>query len=169
MRKPSRKFLLKAGATAILLALWAGLCFQDRFRIGLDQQSTPCLDAHVFLWDTKDREPVVGNIYVFKEKMVSPKPPHEVRGLLMAKRLAAVEGDKVKLDQNGILTINGNVAKEGVPLLRFIGKKPSDIAFNRTLGENELFFLGDTPDSFDSRYGKTIDKSAVIGRAYVLF
>lgn len=169
MRKPSRKFLLKAGAVGILLALWAGFCFQDRFRIGLDQQATPCLDAHVFLWDLEDKNLQVGNIYVFKEKMVSPKNPKEVRGWFMAKRLAAMGGDKVKLDRNGILTINGKVAKEGVPLLRFIGKKPADIAFDRTLQENELFFLGDTPDSFDSRYGKTIDKSQILGRAYVLF
>lgn len=169
MRKPSQKFLLKAGAVGILLALWAGFCFQDRYRIGLDQQSTPCLDAHVFLWDLEDKNLQVGNIYVFREKMVSPKNPNEVRGWFMAKRLAAMAGDKVKLDQNGILTINGKVAKEGVPLLRFIGKKPSDIAFDRTLGENELFFLGDTPDSFDSRYGKTIDKSQILGRAYILF
>lgn len=77
------------------------------------------------------------------------------------KRIAARGGDLV-CAQGGVVTINGVRAAEqrasasdGGPLEAWHGC--------RTLGADEYFLLGDTPDSFDSRYWGPITAAQIEG------
>ena len=83
------------------------------------------------------------------------------------KQIAALGGDRV-CAARGRIGINGRMvarqlARDGAgrALPRWDGC--------RTLGESELFFLNDAPESFDGRYFGMSERSDVIGRAGLLW
>ncbi len=80
--------------------------------------------------------------------------------LLLIKRVAAVGGDTVCRRDNQLVTPGRTLVvqdrdRRGVALPTWRGC--------RRLGEEELFLLGDTPSSFDSRYFGPISRSRVTG------
>lgn len=161
-------FAIKALTVTAVLGT-AMLFFEARYRIGIDTQKHPCVDAHVFLWDMYDRKLEKGNLYVFETAVRQIRPPFSMKKQFWMKRLAATGGDHVSIDEKGVLRINGEVTRTSLPLLRFNQGKSEDYAFNRILGEDELFFLGDTPDSYDSRYWGTVPRASIRGRGYSIF
>lgn len=161
-------FAVKALTVNAVLAT-AMLFFEARYRIGIDTQKHPCVDAHVFLWDMHDKHLEKGNLYVFETAVRQIRPPFSMKKQFWMKRLAAVGGDRVSIDEKGVLRINGEVMRTSLPLLRFNQGKSEDYAFDRILKKDELFFLGDTPDSYDSRYWGTVPRASVRGRGYIIF
>ena len=98
-----------------------------------------------------------GDIIVFYE-------PQGERQLI--KRVIAVEGDTVDI-KDGKVFVNGDVLEEGYIKGDFT--PPGEYA-NLTVGEDELFVLGDNRmNSRDSRNLGTIDISQVTGKAIFRF
>ena len=107
------------------------------------------------------REPHRGEVIVFRY------PENHKEYFL--KRIVGLPGERVKVAE-GQITIYNSTYPEGVPIaesylpknLLTVGEK------NTVLGENQFFVLGDNrPNSYDSRRFGPIDKSAIVGRAWL--
>ena len=70
---------------------------------------------------------------------------------ILLKRVIAVAGDNVDIDENGAVTLNGKPLDE--PYVRADARGECDIEFPYTVKENRWFVMGDNREtSIDSRY-----------------
>lgn len=169
MLAPPPRFVAKATA-AVVSTLGVGLWFQQNFKIGLDNQINPCLEARLFLIERHPpKEFQVGQLYVFVRYVRGLKPPYRLYPKTWLKRLAAKEGDRVILDEQGAFFVNGIKLRNTLPLLENSGKSIRDFRLNRVLQPGELFFLGDTENSYDSRYWGIVTQAEVKGQAWKLW
>ena len=81
-----------------------------------------------------------------------------------AKRLAAVEGDTIEITKDGKFLVNGKVHRDSLPLASKLGKEPEDFARREVLKKGELYFLGDTETSYDSRYWGPVKVTQLRGK-----
>lgn len=107
------------------------------------------------------RAPERGEVIVFRY----PEDPKEY----FLKRLIGLPGERVKVS-GGHVTIYNQAHPEGVELTE--SYLPSDLITlgekEWTINENQYFVLGDNRmNSYDSRRFNAIDKSAIVGRAWV--
>jgi len=98
--------------------------------------------------------------------------PFYADGTRMVKILKGIQGDHVGIEDDGGLVrilVNGNV--EGTSLLHAqqLSRSVEDFLGARTLDEDELWMMGESPTSFDSRYWGTASAEQIIGRAYAIF
>jgi len=164
-RMPWPRFLLRAGL-ALLLVLGAGAYVTDRFRIGLDDQSRQCLPPHRwFLMDRYDRDLGQGALVAFAARGLDP---YFRDGQTVVKRVAGVPGDRVTVDPEAV-RINGALVGEGLALAGTLARAPSDFHRSDILPSGHLWVMGETGDSFDSRYWGPLPQAQVIGRAYALW
>jgi len=146
------------------------LAFHSRYRIAFDPQNNKCLPKYSFyLVDLKDRHLEKGNLYAFGAKNMRP---FYADGTRMVKILKGGQGDHIRIEEDDSLVriqVNGNT--EGVGLLHAqqLGRVIADFLGERTLGENELWLMGESPSSFDSRYWGVASTDQIIGRAYAIF
>lgn len=82
------------------------------------------------------------------------------------KRVIGLPGERVRIDENGIIYINGEVLEEhyGAEVIQYAGLAAEEIQ----LGDDEYFVLGDNRNvSEDSRYPDVgnIKQADIIGRA----
>lgn len=171
-------------ATAALALVQVGLqTFQDRYRLGIDPQAETSLTdaagrpARLYLVELQRRE-------VGRGDLVAVRPPARARqllreagigfpspmlpGRLFAKRVAAVAGDTVAVRPEGVW-VNGRQVAGPLVLAGTLRKPPEAFARTYRLGAGELFLLGSSPASFDSRYWGPVGREAVIGRVRVLW
>lgn len=107
------------------------------------------------------REPVRGEVIVFR----FPEDPKEY----FLKRVIGLPGETIKITEGKIYIYN-NENPEGFELKESYLPETLITQGDRTskIGENQLFVLGDNrPNSFDSRRFGPIDKSLVVGRAWL--
>lgn len=122
------------------------------------------MPGHLYVVNRMDKELVKGEVYKF-----SYHGEHFIHGVLFTKKVVGVEGDVVSVKGREIF-INGvsvAVAKE----YSLAGKPLAVNSFQGVIPPYKFFYIGEHPDSFDSRYqmagfGDTRD---VAGRAYMLF
>lgn len=84
------------------------------------------------------------------------------------KRIIGLPGERVRIDENGTIYINGEVLEEnyGAEVMEYAGLAAEEIQ----LGDDEYFVLGDNRNvSEDSRYPDVgnIRREDIIGRAFV--
>ena len=87
---------------------------------------------------------------------------------MLLKRVIGLPGDKIDIDSDGSVSVNGKVLDEPYAQDKSLGE--CDVQFPLTVPENSLFILGDKrASSIDSRSSAIgcVDKEQVIGR--VLF
>ncbi|MBQ3936459.1 MAG: signal peptidase I [Ruminococcus sp.] len=87
---------------------------------------------------------------------------------MLLKRVIGLPGDKIDIDSDGNVSVNGKVLDEPYAQDKSLGE--CDVQFPLTVPENSLFILGDKrASSIDSRSSAIgcVDKEQVIGR--VLF
>lgn len=159
-------FWLKASVIVVLLA---GLStfFATHYRIGIDDQKVPCLGHHVYFIDLKavEERPVKGEAYSFVIRLRPlAEKAKEPREFIWAKRLAAVEGDTIEITQDGKFLVNGTVVRNTLPLAAKLGKEPGYFSCKQVLKTGELYFLGDTETSYDSRYWGSVKVSQLRGK-----
>jgi conjugal transfer pilin signal peptidase TrbI len=162
----SRTFVVRAGLGLLVLAA-LGLYLGTRFRVGIDSQIYKCLPPYsVWLIDRYDRALVRGATYGFFAG--DAMAPFFGAGQRVVKRLTGLPGDQVIVTFERI-TVNGETIGAGLALATALHQPPDAFARQMTLPSDAVWVMGDTPDSFDSRYWGPLPIIQIRGRAYALF
>ena len=143
------------------------LSFIQRFTISIPNVQSQCLETSMFIIDKRDKDILPGDLVAFT---FNKDDPHFDKGMSFIKIAAAEGGDLVSVSQDE-LKVNGQ--KVGIAGMRhvinFLELDPSDYELNVVVADNELFVVGETIYSYDSRYWGAIDKSTILGKAYAIF
>lgn len=159
-RKP---FIVKCLlVTAVSLAVTVP--FFERFTFSVDGNRIRCIEEYrFFLVDSFDKEIERGGIYAFESRGVEP---FYEDGKSLAKFLVGLPGDEVEITTNQTTLVNGEVKGRSLALAYRLQQAPGDYVGKATIPEGEYWMMGDTPESFDSRYWGSIKKDQIIGRAH---
>lgn len=157
--------------TALLLVVLTAYYYveylSDRYRIMIDDQVLACFPFKVYLVDLHQRDIDVGQIAVFSAKGAEP---YIADGQNIGKMVVARDGQTVNIDE---IQVEGpQFTVKNMPLFAITqktGRDPLDFIGTRTVPENELFVMGNLPQSYDSRFWGTVKPEQVVGRGYVLF
>lgn len=147
-----------------------GVCLLARlFIIGLPSEKfSGCLSYHLFLVSKSDTKVERGGIYAMTlDRTIGGVVPAGSRFL---KIVAAKGGDKVRVTSSGVWVNE----ERFYPLsLTHLAQKMhldmNQIQKTITVPAGELFMIGNTEISYDSRFWGTINEKNVLGRAFVLF
>ncbi|MEZ8029242.1 signal peptidase I [Enterovibrio norvegicus] len=154
----------------MLCAIVAGTFSLSTFNIGLSiaAQSNGCLPLRVTIVDYKDTTPSRGDMY---EYHIQGAEPYFADGTRFTKIMAAVPGDRVEVDLNGITVfgVDGEMKRYNVdarPMLNY--SKISADWFERTVEvpEGHFFAMGTLAGSFDSRFWGVVPLNRIEGKAY---
>lgn len=156
--------------TLLLISGAVGLgLFMRCFTLGLPSaQFSGCLSYDVFLVSKIDSSVKRGGIYAVT--LDRPLLGKISAGAKLIKIVAAVGGDTVRIESDGVWV--NETTFYPVPLdvvARHRHMNPAQLKKTFTVPLGELFLLGNTPISYDSRFWGTINEKNVIGRAFVLF
>ena len=151
----------------ICLGLWL-----TGIRIGLDVQrligQPACMPSLVYLWKPgMPHQPKVGD-YVLARMPKTGLGVGAREGDRIVKKIAAIAGDSVKVAGTE-LWINGKHAERLWLAKSIPGKAPGDFDAEFTLQEGQLFLMGTTKESFDSRYWGAVNRESFLGYAIPLF
>jgi conjugal transfer pilin signal peptidase TrbI len=162
----TRRFLLFAPLVS-LLVLGAMLYAGSRFVVTINDQVAKCLPPYrVFLVDRHNRRVERGGLYAFfAGERMAPLFPLE---RLVIKRVVGGPGDHVSVS-SAATTVNGKRVGEGLDLARTLGQPQGHYTRELDLAQDDLWIMGATRDSFDSRYWGPLPSHQIIGRAYALF
>lgn len=164
----ARKAYVLLAVGVFALAVLLTHAFAAHYRIAIDTQLVPCLDARVLLIELDDRKPAIGAIFAFEApEAAAPVYP---AGTLMAKRVAAGPGDTVSVTVGGKILVNDTEVARGMPHLSMLSpQERSRFVGQRRLKEGEWWMVGESTTSFDSRYWGPLDEKLVVGRAHVIY
>ncbi len=169
-------FAAKAGVLLVALAV-AQSYFVKRYRIAIDTQATQCLPGtRIYLVDTYTRDVRRGDVVVFSarglDKLIEQGhaaaqalAPSYRDGTKLIKVVAGVSGDRVVVKDDGV-TVNGKAVGEGLDLAVTLARPPEAFARDEQVPVGMYWVMGETRDSFDSRYWGYVARTQVIGRAY---
>ena len=146
--------------------------FSNRYVIGVPTEHSKCLEARYFIIDTWDKNIKEGDLVSFYMNVDNHFYPE---GLPWVKKVAAGPNSTVKVTPK-------YVQREGaaaIPLdmeymLRVllmdnpIGT-PADYTKTHELGSDDYFVVGETLNSYDSRFWGPISKDDIRGKAYAIF
>jgi len=158
---------LKRGLPILVLVFAGMLYIGTRFTFGVNGQVQKCLPPYsYFLIDRHDDRLERGRTLAFwaGSRMQPWFPPD----LMVVKRLVGLPGDRIVVSAEAT-TVNGVVVGEGLDVAPTLKRPPTDFVRDLVLGEGELWIMGDTRDSFDSRYWGPLPTHQIIGGAYGLW
>lgn len=162
---PQTKYLIPM----VVIVYWAVIAMSlSRFYLGVNPSSVSCLKVYVLLVDKLDQDVTRGDIAAFEFKQ---DLRHLHVGDRIGKLVAAISGDKVEFDENN-LYVNGKQFKRVMsmtPMLKHFNQNITAYQTTYTLGPDEYFMVGETFESFDSRYWGPIKKSQLVGQAYAVY
>lgn len=151
----------------ILLMFVLGCGFINRYKIGIDPQNERCLPNNsIYLIDLKDLKLERNATYAFHAKGLNPLFKDGTR---MLKILVGLPGDTVEINKNLEIRVNGKVITSGLQQAERIGRSKDSFIGKAVLKDNELWFLGESLNSFDSRYWGAAKTNQLIGRAYAIY
>lgn len=151
----------------ISLGLWL-----TGIRIGIDVQrligEPACMPSLVYLWKPGMHQPPKLGDYVLVKMPNSGMSVGARQGDRILKKIFALEGDTIKVEGTE-LWINGAHAERLWLAKSLPGKKPGDFDAEYTLKDGQMFLMGTTQESFDSRYWGVVNREAFLGYAIPLF
>lgn len=106
------------------------------------------------------REPERGEVFVIKAPLVTTKDYY-------LKRVIGLPGERVKIEDDTVIIYNEDHPK-GLVLDESYLVEETPGSVNYTLGPDQYFVMGDNRDaSFDSRRFGPIDRTSIIGKAWL--
>lgn len=138
-----------------------------RYTFAYNGSISDCLNTRFFLVDSWDQDVKRGDLAAFR---MEKDNQYFKKGLKWIKMVGAQGGDKVQVTYDD-MTVNGNI-RYNINLWYTLSKLKMDLSEvtpELTLKPDELFMVGETQSSYDSRYWGPIQKQDVIGRAYAIF
>ncbi|ALU46120.1 S26 family signal peptidase [Pseudoalteromonas rubra] len=144
-----------------------------RYIIAYPAGQSECLHARVFLVDTWDTQIREGELAYFVMDVENPFFP---TGLRWVKKVAALPGSQVSVTP-GQVAVNTTTryAIDMRPMLNALAGTDQDMgtesAYTRdfVLQEDEVFMLGETINSYDSRFWGPLKVQQIKGKAYAIF
>lgn len=167
-RKTSYVLFLAKGSLLVFLLWFAGHMFAQNYSIGIDPQLERCIPTHrVFLVERKPAESIERDgIYLFLSKDLSP---FYKSGTKMLKHVRGMPGDVVNINTDDQIVVNGKLIDTGLYVAGTIKVAKEKFQGTQTLKQDEYWFMGTSPRSFDSRYWGPVKRNAIISRAYPIF
>lgn len=159
-KKPWKSFGPKVLLVCAVVAPACVYAF-DRYSIGIDPQNEQCLPWRIFLIDKHDTQPVRGETFAFKSSHME----RYGRGI---KFVDGVAGDLVVVNAEHT-SVNGKVVGNGLMFAGKLGYTPQQLSRTGRVPEGNVWLMGRTDNSFDSRYWNSISATAIIGRAYPIW
>jgi conjugal transfer pilin signal peptidase TrbI len=177
-KEPWSRFVLKA-AIGLAIVLPAIFYATSRWEIGIDPQTETSIlkkggeAARVFLVDKRIEEEIaVGDILVIRIPQAAQDMMQSIGftypAATMAKRVAAMPGDHVLVDDRGVF-VNGHQVASGLILADMFASDRGRLHGETVVPANTLYLLGDASNSFDSRYWGVVSVTEVEGKASVIF
>jgi conjugal transfer pilin signal peptidase TrbI len=154
-------------AALIAFGLWL-----TGIRIGIDVQrligEPACMPSLVYLWKPGMHQPPKVGDYVLVKMPNSGLSVGARPGDRILKKVYALEGDTIKVEGTE-LWINGTHTDRLWLAKSLPGKKPGDFDAEYILKDGQMFLMGTTQESFDSRYWGVVNREAFLGYAIPLF
>ncbi|MDC8832955.1 signal peptidase I [Alteromonas gilva] len=151
------------------MLVMAGLfhLFSMRFTIAVPKQSVRCLHARFLLIDKWDTDVAIGDLVYFKFAS-NAGPLYE--GAEVVKKVVAMGGQTIDFDEwhvvvDGVKAVELDMTQG----LARTGQAISELNTHLTLNDGELFVMGETPLSYDSRYWGPIKQEKIMGTAYAIY
>lgn len=176
-RSPVLRFFVRfVKVNLITTAISAGLIMLSLWllnaRVGIDVQrligQPACMPSLVYLWKPGMPQPPKIGDYVLARMPKTGLGVGAREGDRIVKKVRAVAGDSIKIVGTE-LWINGKHADRLWLAKSIPGKAPGDFDAEYTLKDGQLFLMGTTQESFDSRYWGVVNREAFLGYAIPLF
>lgn len=165
-RKSARRFAVEMLLVGVLVA-GLGTLFFSRFSFGYDPQHVVSIQGYsLYLIDKGDKTLTRDRLYSFHAHEL---PPIYTARTRLVKYLRGLPADAVEVTLDEAVMINGQLRATGLAQADRLGRPRAAFAGKGVLGENAYWFMGDTPQSFDSRYWGPVTREQIIGRVYPLF
>ena len=162
--------LNKSSMQMLLIMVGVGLYLtyaHSRYVIAANSTASNCLQSKYFLVDTWDKDVSAGELAAFTMNIENPLYPV---GRKWIKQVVATEGMTVNVTTEKTSISDGRVVYNNMDhTMGYLKLSPEDIKPTTVLGPGELFRMGDTRTTYDSRYWGPIQQSDVLGTAYALF
>ena len=152
-----------------MLAITFITCFQKYILFGMN--TTESLPQKIFIMVKIKPEMIRDKYYGFK--YVGKSNSYYSPGAKFVKKLVGVPGDNLKADFND-KSITLITEKETGTTFKLLEKDSKgrilteQFGFNGKIPEKKYFFVGESKNSYDSRYWGLVDEKDIIGRAYPL-
>lgn len=162
-----RRFVFQVGAFAAISLLAIGAMRMNGYQFALSGTligEASCLPYTLYFVRLRTPEQVKRGDYVVismpeTDFDVGPKPGENV-----LKRVSGLGGDHVRIEGTE-MWING-LHRDRLWLAKSLpGRQPGDFDADYTLGDDQVFLLGSTQESFDSRYWGPVTTASIIGTA----
>ena len=141
--------VIVAAVIVLITNLWVSVLQVDK------SSMNPLFQKGDIVLSVECDEPVRNDIIVFNQD-----------NKLCMKRVIAVAGDKVEIDNEGVVSVNGEVLDE--PYVTKLSLGNSDITFPYAVPPGTVFVLGDnreiSSDSRNSQFGP-VDTERIVGKA----
>lgn len=139
------------------------------YALGLTFHDVKCMPGTAY-WIAKEnleiRDLKRGEIYSYRAQDLLPLVPN---GQLMGKVAAALPGDRVDVDANGI-RINGEKWGDINPIVLEKAKLTiEEVTRSFVIAEDEVLMLGTLPRSYDGRYWGPVKATQLVGRTWRLW
>lgn len=137
------------------------------WRLGLTFAELRCLEGTAFLIDV-EREVAAerGDMLAYRARGLMPIAPD---GQVVVKLVAAVPGDRVRVDASGIYINDVKWGELNPITMERTGWTVQRVTREFVVGEGELLMLGDQPRSYDGRYWGPIRINQLEGKAWRLW
>lgn len=149
----------------LVIILFVGY-FVSRYKIAVNGAKSDCLNVSVFLVDTWDKSVHPGDIVMFRMQVNNGIHPV---GSVWAKKVAAIGGQTVHVDHYSVRVDSRNYPLSSDFVLSKLKIDPSSLKSTWNLAQDQLFMIGETYTSYDSRFWGPIQKKDVMGKAYAIF
>ena len=173
---------IKTGTTARFLGLVAVLAaaafyVSERYTLGIDFQKYRCLPEIVYLidtWSTPTASEIDQGDYIAVRLDPAQLPDYVTRtNQVWIKRVVAKEpGTVMQVRRDGVFfELGGERWRHGTALegAERLGRSEAEFVRDVTLGEGEMFLMGDLPLSYDARYFGAVSEANVVGTVLFAF
>jgi conjugal transfer pilin signal peptidase TrbI len=148
----------------VILVLFA--YFATRYSIAFNVAISDCLNSRIFLIDTWDKRIHENQLIAFQ---MNVETPYYDTGKVWVKKVAAYGPKTVNVTPDDVQTNEFTFDLSAHYVLGKIGQTPDQLISQWELKESEIFLIGETLTSLDSRFWGPIQDKDTVGRAYAIF
>ena len=135
----------------------------ETVRVGWDSQLVRSSEFELFIINKLQDEPKLGQYIAYHPS----KNDYFDETVTFVKMIAAIPGDNIII-KDGYQRINGGEPKF-LHLMGTLKKKTNELDREVTVQEGQVWMMGTTDNSYDSRYTGAIPQENIIGYAYPVF